>query len=147
MCFSAGVPVVSGTTSLEWISSGYKGWCIRENKLYSLLRILALVSIFSLKSIRSSHHWWTHRLSMTKWWSTKFIIQKNWIHRGGTAISLADQIIQYLPRIKSWKNYSADESMRKLTILNCLFFLRGNRMFPYAYCQVLLRRRWNWNCT
>lgn len=111
MCFSAGVPVVSGTTGWNEFLQGIKDECIREKQtLFFASNFSIGVNIFfeinkKLASLMNSQDQYDevmiHEIHHTEKLDSP----------SGTAISLADQIIQYLPRIKSWKNYSADESM------------------------------------
>lgn len=114
-CFSAGIPVVSGTTGWLHKMDDVKDMCVKENAsfLYSSNFSIGVNIFFELNkrlaelmskqdydiTVEETHH--TQKKDAPS----------------GTAITIAEQILKELPKKKQWVNYKSDK-MEDLSILS-----------------------------
>ncbi|HRH65817.1 MAG TPA: 4-hydroxy-tetrahydrodipicolinate reductase [Bacteroidia bacterium] len=110
-CFEAGIPVVSGTTGWNDRLEEVKEICRKNNHslFYSSNFSIGVNVFFEINKKLAS------LMNHLEQYDELFVHESHHIHKldspSGTAITLAEQIIANLDRIKSWRNYKGDENI------------------------------------
>jgi len=110
-CFNAGLPVVSGTTGWNDQLNEVKNLCRSGNHsfFYASNYSIGVNVFFEINKKLAS------LMNNLDQYDEVFIHESHHIHKldspSGTAITLAEQIIGEMDRLKYWKNYKGDENI------------------------------------
>lgn len=115
-CFDAGIPVVCGTTGWMDKMDEVKKRCIEKNQSFFYASNFSVgVNIF-FEVNKKLAELMNDQEQYTDWIIREIHHARKLDSPSGTSISLAEQIIHKIKRLKSWRNYSSDEN--KLPVIN-----------------------------
>jgi 4-hydroxy-tetrahydrodipicolinate reductase len=109
LCFEAGIPVVSGTT----------GWLARKPEVYQLCESLNGTFFYTSNFSLGVNIFFAVNKKLAELMSGKdaYRVEMKEIHHtqkldapSGTAITLAEGILENIPELKSWVNHSTNQS-------------------------------------
>ncbi len=109
LCFEAGTPVVSGTT----------GWLARKSEVHQLCEALKGTFFYTSNFSLGVNIFFALNKKLAELMSVQneYKVEMKEIHHtqkldapSGTAITLAEGILDYIPELNSWVNHSTDQS-------------------------------------
>jgi len=107
LCFEAGIPVVSGTT----------GWLSRKSEVHQLCKTLNGTFFYSSNFSLGVNIFFVLNKKLAELMSSheEYKVEMKEIHHtqkldapSGTAITLAEGIMDYIPELESWVNHSTE---------------------------------------